>query len=345
MRLSTCVAICSLALGAACGPDFTSIAQIVPAFTDGAVLDRRLTPRSDAGTNDGMPMRLNDGEIAIPVVQALPFAPHKCPGSGPAIGTEAQRAYDRLNTLRTGVGLPCVAFQPAIGAAAKKHCDYYSQNETKTECVVNPHREIARCTGFTGERFIDRIKKAGYNGEGIYEVMAYVGDGEWAVDLWLNSVWHRVPLLSYEVATFGYGNSDLCDTMDFSRLGTPDTSTTVLYPTPYQTNVPTEFDGNESPLPPEPPRGWPSGYPISLHAHGVTITEHSIVVDGTQQNLAHHFVGPGDPLAADLLRDEYFLYTHEPLRGMTRYRVHLAGSRGGKPVTFDWTFVTRQSGR
>jgi uncharacterized protein YkwD len=345
MRLSAFVAICSLALGSACGPDFTSIAQIVPAFTDGAILDRRATPRPDAGATDAVPSRLNDGEAPTPVVQALPFAPHKCPNPGTTIGVEAQHAHDRLNTLRTGVGLPCVAYQSAIAAAAKKHCDYYSQNETKTECVLNPHREVAGCTGFTGERFTDRIKKAGYNGEGIYEVMAYVGDGAWAVDLWLNSVWHRVPLLSHEVAAFGYGTTGLCDTIDFSRLSTTDKNTTVLYPAPNQTDVPTEFDGNESPLPPEPPRGWPSGYPVSLHAPGVTITEHSIVVDGTQQNLAHHFVRPGDPVAADLLQDEFFLYTHEPLRGMTRYRVRLVGSRGGKPVTFDWSFVTRPSGR
>jgi len=345
MRFSAIAALPALAALTACGPDFTSIEQIVPAFTDGAVLDRRTSRRPDGGASDATTTVLADGEVPAPTVLPLPFPAHQCPSPGSMISTEARRAFDRLNTLRTGIGLPCVAFSPNIATAATKHCEYYLQNETRDECVLNPHREVATCPGFVGERFTDRIKKFGFDGVGIYEVMAYVGDGAWSVDLWLNSVWHRVPLLSHEVASFGYGSSGFCDTIDFSRLETPEKNTTFYYPKPEQTNVPTEFDGNESPQPPPPPAGWPSGYPVSLHAPGVTIAEHTIVVDGIGLNIPHHFIAPGDPVAGDLLRDEFFLYTHEPLRAMTRYRVQLKGQRGGKPVSFDWSFVTRATGR
>jgi hypothetical protein len=171
--------------------------------------------------------------------------------------------------------------------------------------------------------------------------MAYVGHGRTAVGQWLDSVWHRIPIVSPDVDEAGYGKSGRCDTMDFGLSTGTSEPRNLVYPFDGQTDVPRSFSGRESPEPPAPPEGWPSGYPVSLNAPGMTVREHTIVVDGGSENIPHIFMAPGDERAHDLLVDEFFLYTHRPLAEKTRYRVRLAGEQNGNPIEFEWTFTTR----
>ena len=129
--------------------------------------------------------------------------------------------------------------------------------------------------------------------------------------------------------------------MDFGLSTGSSEPQNLVYPFDGQTDVPRSFSGRESPEPPAPPEGWPSGYPVSLNAPGMTVREHTIVVDGGTENIPHIFMAPGDARAHDLLVDEFFLYTHRPLAPKTRYRVRLAGEQNGKPIVFEWTFTTR----
>ena len=152
-----------------------------------------------------------------------------------------------------------------------------------------------------------------YKGHPRFEVMAYVGHGRTAVGQWLDSVWHRIPIVSPDVDEAGYGKSGRCDTMDFGLSTGTSEPRNLVYPFDGQTEVPRAFSGRESPEPPAPPEGWPSGYPISLNAPGMTVREHTIVVDGGTENIPHIFIAPGDARAHDLLVDEFFLYTHRPL--------------------------------
>jgi hypothetical protein len=200
------------------------------------------------------------------------------------------------------------------------------------------------------ETFGERLRLAGYGGQARFEVMAYVGDGRTSVRLWLDSVWHRLPILSPEVEQAGYGASRSgplrCDTIDFGMgAGRTPAWQTVVYPYDGQVGVPRSFAGREVPEPPRPPGGWPSGYPITLYAAGVTATDHRITVDGSDQVLDHVFVAPGDPRALGLLVDEMMLYTLRPLAPATRYRVRIDGTKasgqGSAPVRFEWTFTTR----
>ncbi len=158
--------------------------------------------------------------------------------------------------------------------------------------------------------FSDRMGMMSYKGHPRFEVMAYVGHGRTAVGQWLDSVWHRIPIVSPDVDEAGYGKSGRCDTMDFGLSTGTSEPRNLVYPFDGQTEVPRAFSGRESPEPPAPPEGWPSGYPISLNAPGMTVREHTIVVDGGTENIPHIFIAPGDH---ELLVDEFFLYTHRPL--------------------------------
>src|SRR5204862_489328 len=94
-------------------------------------------------------------------------------------GTDARAvgAYDRVNAYRQAVGLPCASFVPEIAAAATAHCGYYTANQGA--CIASPHREVSGCTKFRAERFGDRMRLAGYqgnpaaNGLLLHEVLMY----------------------------------------------------------------------------------------------------------------------------------------------------------------------------
>jgi uncharacterized protein YkwD len=256
-------------------------------------------------------------------------------------GTDARAvdAYERVNMYRLAIGAPCIHFVPEIASAAAAHCEYYVDNHGG--CVASPHREVRSCQGFHGERFGERMARSGYLGYPAYEVMTYVGDGAAAVDAWVNSLWHRIPLLSPYVGDVGYGSvAGRCDTMDFGRGATAAASTTIVYPFDKQTGVPTSFDGDfESPAPPRPPLGWPSGYPIIAYASGLEVKRHALY-DDHGAALDHAFIAPGDAAAAGLLSDEMVMYAHHPLAKGTAYRVVIEGTRAGSPVHLEWTFTT-----
>jgi hypothetical protein len=265
--------------------------------------------------------------------------PSDCPPGPEGMDSDALEAMEEVNRLRRAVGMSCVSLSPEISLAAQRHCTYYINNDG--DCTAKPHREVSQCKSFTAETFSDRLRMANYGGNPRFEVMAYVGHGRTSVGQWLDSVWHRIPIFSSEVDQAGYGKHGRCDTMDFGLSVDTAEIRNLLYPFDGQTNVPRSFSGRESPEPPSPPQGWPSGYPVTLYAANTTITDHTIRVDGTDEYLPHTFLAPGDSRAFGLLVDEFFLYTHRPLAGKTTYRVRFAGAQNGKPTVFEWTFTTR----
>jgi uncharacterized protein YkwD len=265
-----------------------------------------------------------------------------CPVDAEGMDGEAVAAIKTLNNLRKLSGLGCVALSPKASVAAERHCQYYVNNSGK--CIAKPHREMEECRMYMAETFSDRLRMAAYEGAPRFEVMAYVGRGPVSVQQWLDSVWHRIPILSPDVDEAGYGRHGRCDTMDFGFGGPTPVTKNLVFPRENQIEVPRSFSGRESPEPPPPPQGWPSGYPVTLYAAGLTdITEHTItrVDDPAQKDIEHIWLAPGDARAYGLLIDEFMLYTHRPLDANTKYRVRISGTQNGKPQTFDWTFTTR----
>src|SRR6185436_4144525 len=125
--------------------------------------------------------------------------------------------------------------------------------------------------------------------------MAYVGAGGRAVEQWLGSIWHRLPLLSPRVDQAGYALAGKCDTMDFGASGAPLHSAPTHYPFADQVSVPLMFDGaRESPAPPAPPDGWPSGFPITVWAPATTIESHELTLAAGETPVSHMWLAPAD---------------------------------------------------
>ena len=58
---------------------------------------------------------------------------------------------------------------------------------------------------------------AGDTGSPRSEVMAFSGDPVSAIGQWINSVYHRTPLLSPWLQEMGYGMTADCDTIDMGQ--------------------------------------------------------------------------------------------------------------------------------
>jgi hypothetical protein len=254
-------------------------------------------------------------------------------GCAPAPGGSSAGAIAALETsndARLAMGVPCVEMIAEINQAAQNHCDYYAMGGSG--CQMG-HSEDEDCPGFTGVRFDERMRAAGYTGSPAFENMAFTNDGTRAVQMWIDSVWHRTPVLSPWVRHAGYGGATGCDTMDYGRGPSTPADVTAVWPYANQTNVPTSFDGRyEGPMPPAPPTGWPSGYPITIYVNG-SLTTHTLTVDGDSTPIDHVWITPAD---SSLLRTEFVMYAHSPLQSGTTYRVHVSGS-----VDLEWTFTTR----
>jgi len=225
---------------------------------------------------------------------------------------DATKALTESNDIRAKIGSPCATNVATLDTSATKHCAYYKANAAMSQCVSNAHVEVMSCTMYVGAQFYDRMASAGYNSQPAAEDMAFVGDPQAAVGEWVDSVWHRPPLLSPWVRDFGYGSATGCDTADFGvGASSPDTALAV-YPYDGQTAVPTSFSGNEGPTPPAPPGGFPSGYPIHVFTKG-TISVHTLTLDGDSTAIPHVFFGPNDPQSMGFLRDAYVMYANKPL--------------------------------
>ncbi len=262
-----------------------------------------------------------------------------CPAPPVGVPDEAVVALNTENELRLAMGLDCATLVAELITSAQNHCDYYVQNQGDAMCEApSPHNEIMGCPGFTGAGLGDRMRAAGYTGRGGSECMAFAGDPVTSTMMFVNSVYHRTPVLDPWTRELGYGFGDGCDTIDYGTGAMTAANVTAFYPYADQTGVPTSFDGSrEGPEPPMPATGWPSGFPVTLYAKSITVSSHSIVVDGTTEELMHQWLDSDDPTLPDYAK---VLYTDAPLTANTTYRVAIEATRDTSPLHFEWTFTT-----
>ena len=265
-------------------------------------------------------------------------APAECPAPPAGAPADAVTALNTENAARVAMGVPCASLVLTLCTSALKHCTYYTTNQGSATCqAASAHNEVSGCPQFTGADPGARVKAAGYTGNGWSECMAFLGDPAGAVKTFIDSVYHRTPVLSPWYRDMGYGGGTGCDTIDFGPGTSTAKTVTAFYPYDGQVGVPLSFNGaQEGPTPPVPTSGWPSGYPITLYGQGITVSAHQIVVDGTTAPLAHQWLDGDSTLGSSAK----VLYTDAPLVANTTYRVTIDGKNATAAVHFEWTFTT-----
>ncbi|HTL93551.1 MAG TPA: hypothetical protein VL176_14460 [Steroidobacteraceae bacterium] len=276
----------------------------------------------------------------------MPVTPAMCPAAPADAPANAVQAWMAVNQLRVAAGAPCMNLVPALVKSAQAHCDYGAANASNASCTPDAHTEVMGCTGFTGAMVAAREVAAGYPMAMAYtEVATTFGNNPVAaVPNWIDTVFHRIPLLDPWTMDMGYGGAAKCDVIDIGRgTSTAATDLVAVYPYDGQTNVPPAWGGLEGPAPPAPAGGFPSSYPINIYAQGLMVTSHVLTKDGDSTPIDHTWLDSNSSqVSAGLkayFRDTAFLYG-APFELNTKYRVKIMGTHTGGALNKEWTFTT-----
>lgn len=264
-----------------------------------------------------------------------------------ALGEQRLAALTRLDQVRASCGTPAIAGDDAAHAAAQAHAEFYVQHAAAYKAAgLSPHGEDASFgAGFVADSFGERMKKAGFTGSPASEVMAFTGSGVAAVDGWMETLYHRLPLIDPGMVLVGVGvakvGKDATEVMDFGAGHATSAPSCVVWPWPGQADVPTSWSGNEGPQPQPPPQGYPSGPVITAHLPaGSSVTAHKLL-DASGAEIAHVWRdASNDANLKGFDARAVALYAHAPLAADSSYTVHLALRVGAKDETLIWRFRT-----
>ncbi|MDQ6714474.1 MAG: CAP domain-containing protein, partial [Candidatus Dormibacteraeota bacterium] len=175
-------------------------------------------------------------------------------------------ALDTVNRYRRLAGLTPVTSSMVIHQAALAHAFYTFFNGALPSIRdLGIHKEESTGQGYTGDNVLTRAQHFGYPQRSMAEVITHRSEPAGAVADWIDSVYHRFPLLRADLVELGYGDAYLgpmsVQVMDMSYREKA-TGRIILYPAANQTSVPVAFNGNEIPDP-APNASYPIGYPVT----------------------------------------------------------------------------------
>ena len=290
----------------------------------------------------------NGGDVGkeaglFPLGATTPVPPDRA--SPPARGTSSPRgtpqevALDTINHYRSLSGVAPLKLDPALGEAAAAHANYYVLNYgDRSLAGMGLHNETTGRPGFTGSRWTDRAKAAGYSNSPVDENMGLVGNPEKAIDFFVNTINHRWNMLHPSAIHLGYGQSAIpaVDVFDLGfRVDRPGGALPAVYPGNGQKEVPVSSQIAETPDPaPGIPR--PLGYPVTISFHlrdSVQWGEYSMV-DGSGQALQVY-------TSQKAWLRSLALIPAKPLKPGTTYTVRVAGTVNSQPFAKVWSFTTK----
>jgi hypothetical protein len=230
--------------------------------------------------------------------------------------------------------IPLVTLDPELSRAAELHARYLTLNPDQKARWPAAHEEYAGAPGFTPEGSL----------AGGRAVIAFTGDPVNAVESWLGTFYHRLPLLAPGLFGVGFGASEEVVVLDAGSLVlAPWQDHVVRWPLDGAEGVPRAFV-------PELPNPVPRedmarlGYPISLQLFQGRPRDRTELelelfagapADGRRVDC--HFVTPTAPLQIELAPENaWCLIPKAPLAKRTRYTVR---ARLGERLE-TWSFTT-----
>jgi hypothetical protein len=277
---------------------------------------------------------------------------------------------DHVNAARIELGLPLLRRDDSLSRAAAAHASVIVDNPDHFADPANsPHRETPDLDGFTGETLRLRLGVAGFDGRAISEVIGQHRTSVASSQAWLESLYHRLPLLHPRASLIGYAAADrrmtradvavigaspsdrgddasaAGDALASRGWGLPPTNDPLgprvaVYPAPGASGVTASWDGNEVPQPEPPPAGYPSGTVVTLQTDGRPLRLISGTVTGVLEGSAlalSEFSAATDPVMPPT---RVAVSPHRPLDQETAYEVEIVAVVAGELAVWRWTFVT-----
>ena len=242
-----------------------------------------------------------------------------------------------INRYRIAAGVRPAEINPSLDRSASSHVLYYDANRGDPSLAgMGLHEETPGRPEFTGTTMAQRARAAGYSGGTVTENAGY-GSFEGAVEWYMNSINHRLPLIHPSALDMGYSVSA---SSRFSivavglKRGGDEVPPVSLYPAPDAADVPVSWDGSEAPDPaPGLPR--PLGYPITV-AFGINqnVQWQAFALDGPD----------GQPVGIAISRKDWMraagIIPKHPLDPGATYTVRVEATVDGQPFSKDWSFTT-----
>jgi uncharacterized protein YkwD len=248
-------------------------------------------------------------------------------------------ALGRLNEYRYFAMLMPVMPHRQVVRAAKVHAEYLRRHtHTRALSLKQAHGETPGHPGFTGATSGERLSHQGLRGSSTEAVTSEV-DPEGAVDILMNSVYHRSGLLRQEARYAGFAASTQAVLDLFWEKDAKDEMELVIYPGPGQTGVPPRFPGGETPDP-LPGQEYPVGSPLSVGGSGAAPEVLSYELRGPGGRIPLRLLTARNAPRGSLLGDYSYLMPLKPLGSEQEYRAYLRVRVGQEVRRLHWSFRT-----
>lgn len=261
--------------------------------------------------------------------------------TSPAAG--AQVAIGRINRTRQVAGLPALREDSSLDQSATAHAYYVLFNlgrpQLQGTAIVT---EDPGLLGFTGRLPLERAANAGAKLARVEELISPRRDVDAAARSWVDSVFHRYPVLSADAEAVGYGGARAgvvsVRVVEIGEHAATRGTDPVVYPADGQTQVPILFDGEEIPTPLPPNVRLPVGYPVSVSLPGGSVIGLSSgrLLDAQGQEVDSILIPPGRGVALN----QWSLIPIRPLAPAASYSFEFSGQVDGRPVQQRTRFTT-----
>ena len=228
-----------------------------------------------------------------------------------------------------------VVLDEDLSARCTAHARYLNLHPEQLQRWPDAHEEYPDREGFSVE---------GLWG-GLHSVIAPgVSDGPDAIDAWMATFYHRLPLLEMGVLAIGYGIEDGVAVLDASSLRAPEYDTVgIPWPPPGARGIPCAFRPElPNPVPGESQSNW--GYPITIQFNRTIDCTLALRAKSPNGDLVDVWsLGPNQAHQKDLVPSRaYCLIPKQTLAPNTTYYVECTseGSASWQEWIADWSFTT-----
>ncbi len=268
-----------------------------------------------------------------------------CHAVGPAAPTiedsDARTGLAYLNILRHSLGLSTIVLDADLCHAATLHANYLALNTGRPEIAgLLGHHEDLNLPGASREGAL-----AGANSVIAYDNSTAPG----AIDEWLATFYHRIPLLGRDLTKIGIGHNGLIHVLTIDDVPTTYRAP-VLYPFDGQPDVPAVYAFAETPEP-RPAAWWGTGYSDALvmrSGYPITIAfdPHAAIADARAElrdpdgAVEIAMSSPSAPATSFPQGNVIAILPRAALAPGTTYRASVTCTVDGRPAHFAWTFTT-----
>lgn len=323
----------------------SSTGQFIDTFSIG---DKTVTKASKSGILSFYPfignyVSVKNGKMDIYVLGGKKATEDNIKTADSEVKAQFQKiALDKLNSYRKALALPELQINENLSNSALEHAKYLVLNNTFER------EEEQGKLNFTAATFEDRLVKFGYEGKA-KEMFCLIDSTEGAVDLFIDTIYHRLKLMDPELKYLGYGSykqgEKTIHVFDFGYAKDGEINAAwekLVYPLENANDVKIEWSGLENPDPLPQGTVKPLGYPISiLLKDQITKVLDAKLLDSKGETVDSFIISPENDINNKQL-NAVIIIPKKILTNDTQYTVNIKVTVGAANTekNYSWNYKT-----